>query len=250
MSRDAWWKSFFGGPYGALQPALFSEADNRQACDSIERVVALSPESRVLDVPCGTGRIAIELGRRGHVVTGVDLSETFLRHARRDAERAGQAVSWRQGDMRHLEETASFDLVVCWWGSFGYFDRAGDEAFARGAAAALRPGGALVIDTLLLETSMPRFEPRGFSLVGETYVLEEREYVADTGRLEITWIFLGDRKPLRTDRSSMRLYSLFELSQLLREAGFDTVSLRSKSTGQPVSITERPEEAVVVAARS
>src|SRR5690348_9766856 len=41
--------------------------------DFVEKRLGLAPRSRILDVPCGSGRHSLELARRGHSVTGFDL---------------------------------------------------------------------------------------------------------------------------------------------------------------------------------
>ena len=53
--------------------------------DELLRRVPLEPGARILDVGCGPGRHAHELGRRGFVVHGVDISQTFIDVALADA---------------------------------------------------------------------------------------------------------------------------------------------------------------------
>ena len=53
--------------------------------DELLRRVPLDPGARILDVGCGPGRHAHELGRRGFVVHGVDISQTFIDVALADA---------------------------------------------------------------------------------------------------------------------------------------------------------------------
>ena len=48
-------------------------------------ISALSAGGSVLDAGCGTGRVAIELARRGHEVVGVDLDPGMLDTARAKA---------------------------------------------------------------------------------------------------------------------------------------------------------------------
>lgn len=49
---------------------------------------------------CGTGRHALELGRRGYYVVGGDLSEGMLHQARKAAQAAGlPTVTFQQADM-------------------------------------------------------------------------------------------------------------------------------------------------------
>ena len=70
----------------------------------------------VLDAGCGTGRVAIELARRGHDVVGVDLDPAMLAIAHRKAP----YLLWYQGDLATIEVTVPgpsatrclFDAIV------------------------------------------------------------------------------------------------------------------------------------------
>ena len=68
------------------------------------------PGGRILDAGCGTGRVAIELDRRGFPVVGVDLDASMLGVARRHAPH----LPWILADLTTLDLHASgvFDLVV------------------------------------------------------------------------------------------------------------------------------------------
>lgn len=120
---------------------LTGEHCDREAA-SIIRLLELAPGTRVLDVPCGEGRIAGRLARHGCDVVGIDLNEHFLGLAR---ERHPQAV-FEHGDMRALADRGEFDAVVNWFTSFGYFDAATNDAILAGFARALRPDGMLLLD--------------------------------------------------------------------------------------------------------
>lgn len=93
----------------------------------------------VLDAGCGTGRVAVELHRRGHRVVGVDSDPSMLAVAR---EHAGP--TWLQEDLARLGLTARFDVVVA-AGNVVVFVEPGTEALVVARMAAhLRPGGLLV----------------------------------------------------------------------------------------------------------
>lgn len=62
----------------------------------------------VLDAGCGTGRVAIELARRGVRVTGVDLDASMLATARRLAPH----LEWIQHDLATLDLGRTYDVVV------------------------------------------------------------------------------------------------------------------------------------------
>jgi SAM-dependent methyltransferase len=99
---------------------------------------------RVLDVGCGPGRHAHELARRGIVVHGIDISETFVELARREAP-AG--ATFERMDARALPFEAEFDAVVCLCqGAFGMMAANGDDdAVVAGMARALRSSGRLAL---------------------------------------------------------------------------------------------------------
>src|SRR5271170_1352173 len=64
----------------------------------------------VLDAGCGTGRVAMELSRRGHPVVGVDVDEAMLTAARAKAP----GLAWLLGDLADpaLDLGRTFDVVV------------------------------------------------------------------------------------------------------------------------------------------
>ena len=69
---------------------------------------ACGPQSAVLDAGCGTGRVAIELDRRGISVVGVDLDASMLSEAKLKAPH----LRWLQGDLCDVDLGRKFDLIV------------------------------------------------------------------------------------------------------------------------------------------
>jgi len=96
----------------------------------------------VLDAGCGTGRVAIELARRGHRVVGVDSDPAMLEVARRKAPE----LSWVEADLADaaLDLGRLFDVVVM-AGNVLLFVAPGTEGqVIENAAGWLAPGGRLV----------------------------------------------------------------------------------------------------------
>ncbi len=75
----------------------------------------LPPGSSVLEVAPGPGYLAIELAKFGrYAVTGLDISETFVSIARKNAAEAGVQVDFRHGNASAMPfADESFDLIVC-----------------------------------------------------------------------------------------------------------------------------------------
>ena len=104
---------------------------------------------RVLEIGCGTGRVAISLARDGCSVTGIDVAEAMLAIARDKVERAGLAdrVTLRQADMRRFDLGARFDLAIAPINTFMHNATLDDQL---GALECIRrhlaPHGLLILD--------------------------------------------------------------------------------------------------------
>jgi SAM-dependent methyltransferase len=177
------------------------------------RALDLTASARVLDVPCGTGRIAKRLRVLGHDVVGVDIEDRFAAVAR-DA-----GVPVIRADMRTaVVRPSSFDAAFCLWGSFGYFDEEGNRRQTEALVDALVAGGRLLIDTLVADTLLPGFVPDAEWSVGDVGVREHRRYDADTKRVETTWTFTSEGTSA-TQATSVRIYAMEELTDLLAACG-------------------------------
>jgi SAM-dependent methyltransferase len=96
----------------------------------------------VLDAGCGTGRVAIELARRGHRVVGVDVDASMLATARAKAP----GLEWVEGDLTDptLDLGRVFDVVVMAGNVLIFVPARTEGLVIANAARWLAPGGRLV----------------------------------------------------------------------------------------------------------
>ncbi|MFD1126106.1 class I SAM-dependent DNA methyltransferase [Lentilactobacillus raoultii] len=81
---------------------------------------------RLLDLACGTGRLAVKLAKAGYQVNGADLSEDMLTMADQRARQAGLSIPFFQLDMRNLEELPMYGAVTCFDDSLCYLTTCSD----------------------------------------------------------------------------------------------------------------------------
>jgi len=217
--KNEWWQNFFSGFWLDLQPVFRASEQTRAEADFLAKALRLSPEANVLDVPCGEGRLSIELASLGYQVTGVDMTQTFLDDARKKASDRNLKVNWKLGDMRDLPWHEYFDGAFCFWGSFGYFDEEGDKEFLKSVFRTLKPGGRFLLDIHAVETILPRFREKDWMEVDDIVVLQNRKWNHKTGRVDEEWKFIRDGKT-EIHHSSIRIYTYGELNRLMKEVGF------------------------------
>jgi SAM-dependent methyltransferase len=229
-----WWRTWFGPGYLSLYDEYLAERTPVEI-DQLEALLALRPPLRILDLPCGQGRHAIELARRGYDVTGVDLSPYLLTVAKERGRAAGVGVRWLPGDMRQPIPGQTFDVILNLFTSLGYFaEEAEDRKVVDAAAAMLLPGGRFVLEIINGERLMARFEPREWFTVGQAAVVEQRSLDRQARRMVV------ERTVTTPDETevnfhALRLYDGRDVEALLRSAGFGTVDLYGDWTGEPLT---------------
>jgi len=185
----------------------------------------ITSNPKVLDLCCGFGRISAELARRGFSVTGVDITESYLKTAKEDADHEKLTIEYIKADAREFVRPDFFDLAVNLYISFGYFERREDDLLlARNVYKSLKKGGSFIIETLGKEIAVRDFvETEWFERAGFT-VLTQYEALDSWTFLKNRWILIKDGKRLEKV-FTQRLYSASELKALLLEAGFSKAEI-------------------------
>lgn len=131
---------------------LLQGGDTREEADLLERLHAEHGNGGMewLEPACGTGRLAVELGRRGWSVTGYDISARMLAYARRRGARV------LRGDLRTFRRPRGFDFAYSLQGTLRHL-QSDREALAhlRATAASLRPGGLYAVGLDLTDYRLP-----------------------------------------------------------------------------------------------
>jgi ubiquinone/menaquinone biosynthesis C-methylase UbiE len=186
--------------------------------EAAEMVSAQLPSgASVLEVAPGPGYLAIELAKLGNYqVTGLDISQSFVRMATENAAKAGVAVRFEQGNAAEMPFAAdSFEFIVC---------RAAFKNFSEPVRAiaemhrVLKTGGkALILDL------RPDASPEAIR--------------ADVKRMGLGWFnSMLTRFILR--QLTRRAYSQEQFREMAAQTPFGKCDIRTDGVGLAVSLTK------------
>ena len=204
-----------------------------QEIDHLVTALELKPGMRILDVGCGPGRHAYELARRGFLVHGIDISQTFIDVALKNAPKG---ATFERKDARQLSFQQEFDAVICLCqGAFGLMTANGhDVDVLRGIAQAGKPGGGVALSA--------------FNAYFAVKYHESAEFDADAGvSHEVTEVKNASGQGIQVDLWT-GCYTPRELRLLLDVVGLEVRSISSVEPGaygNDVPTLESPEFLVI-----
>jgi SAM-dependent methyltransferase len=241
-SRTDWFKRAFADDY----VWLYAHRDEREAARQVRTAIKIVPfeaGQKILDIACGAGRHVLAFARLGARVTGVDLSKTLLKIARKRIRRYGFPVTLVHGDMRDLAYDGRFDGATIWFTSLGYFSTvAEDRRVVRGLAAALKPGGWWLIDLpnpAFLERNLIQHSRRVVNGPHGKATISERRRIISR-RIEKT-IEITDSRGRRSYMESVRLYRPEQFGALINAAGLITDGILGDYDGRAMT-AESPRQ--------
>jgi ubiquinone/menaquinone biosynthesis C-methylase UbiE len=219
-------------PFAPFYDRLMADVPYLRWCDYLEKIWKKQkrPIHNVVDLACGTGEITVELAKRGYDMIGVDLSEEMLLYAKEKGQNAGQNILWLNQDIAQLDLYGTVDVAISSLDSINYIidKRQLLQCFKR-AHLFLEPDGLFIFDV----NSPYKFEK----------VLGLNTFAYDCSDLYCVWQNYYDKKThlcefditvfqkegtgfLRYDEQQMeRCYSVEELTNCLRRAGFVRISV-------------------------
>jgi SAM-dependent methyltransferase len=228
-------REFYSETYDTVVPDWPGELD-------FYRQLAIETHSKgqaVLEIACGTGRVALRLAQAGVNVVGLDLSPAMLSVARQKSTGMNN-IRWVQGDMRFFDLRERFGLVIIPGHSFQNILTVEDQTATLGAIGEhLIPDGTLVVHLDHLSVSWlgeltgdlgAVFEPAGTFKHSKTKQLIRTsqawsyEPATQTAISQTVWEVMDDNGD-PTDRwesGPLRFHCLFrfEMEHLLARIGF------------------------------
>jgi ubiquinone/menaquinone biosynthesis C-methylase UbiE len=257
-----WYEDFFHGLALDLWRKAISPQQTKAEADFLMKVIECTEGSNLLDVPCGNGRLSLELARRGYRLTGVDIASEFIEEARAKAaqsmsesppanagatEEVARAFSvwitgatlvpqFMIGDMRHVEGEEIYDGAYCFGNSFGFLAYPDMETFLSGVARALKPGGRFVIETgMAAESIITKFEAESSHQIEDILLTIKERYLAAESCIDTEYIFEQNGK-VESRYAKHWIYTVGEIRRMLERAGFEVLNLYGSLKCEPYTL--------------
>jgi SAM-dependent methyltransferase len=169
------WRIWNAGDYDRVSSYMQIEAEG------FYRRLAVPPGSRLLDVACGSGQLALIAARNGVDATGIDIAEHLIERARERTRVEGLSASFHEADAEDLPfADADFDVVTS---VAGVMFAPRPEVAAKELLRVCRRGGII---------AMANWTPQGF--IGQMFRIIST-FVAPSGMREpVLW---GDETEVR-----------------------------------------------------
>jgi SAM-dependent methyltransferase len=215
--------------------AVFYDAVYAFRTQDIAFYVAMAREGNgpILEVGCGTGRIALPLAETGHEIHGLDASPSMLQILRSKlAGRPELKLLLHEGDMRTFDLGQKFAQVFVPFRAFLHNDTIDDQLAAlQSFHRHLRPDGRLVLDIFAPSYRMMSNDKIDVSLPAQPLadgriitVMDHAKYMHKDQRLEverhIDTVYLDGTLKRTIEHFHLRYIFRYEMELLLRQSGF------------------------------
>jgi SAM-dependent methyltransferase len=236
-----WYCDWFNSPYYHL---LYKHRDEKEAehfIDNLIRHFKIKPGSRILDMPCGKGRHAVYLEKKGFDVTGADLAENSIRIAKNSENKNLRFLVHNMLDPFPGRE---YDAVMNLFTSFGYFETEEEDLRAlSNMKDCLKKNGLLIIDFLNAAEIQKNIKPREIITIDDTEFTILKEI--RNGFIYKTVEFSAEKQTMRFCEK-VRLLGLKDFQTLLFATGLQIIDTFGNYSLEPFS--EENSERLIIAA--
>lgn len=240
--NDNWYEDFFQGINCELWENAIPIEVTKQEVDFLLSELNLQKGQHILDIPCGYGRHAIEFSKRGFNVTGIDISETFMKGLNEKIVSEKLNIQAIQANILDIQLNEKFSGAVCLGNSFGYFNIDRMKVFVGKVASSLESGSKFIINSgMIAESILP-------NLLNYS---KNKSYTVGNIKMDVTNIYnvadsyltshLLFTKEGQTEEHSFKHYvfTLGEVKRLLKLYGLSTIATYSSTSKEAYNLGDQ-----------
>ena len=186
-------------------------------------------KSAIIELACGTGRLAIPLAKKGHTVYGVDIDQGMLDFAQKKALSEDVDIQLSVQDCTQLNLPIKSNFIYMTGNSFQHFlTNESQNALFKSVKKHLNPGGEFLFDTrnpILHELAKDQIYEESIEKNGETFhVVNKESYDPLTQILHCTSTYTSTQNQY-TDSINLRYTYPLEMKRLLEQHGFELIHI-------------------------
>ena len=240
--EDNWYETFFQGINCEVWENALPAEWTAQEVDFILEKLNVHPGHQLLDIPCGFGRHAIELSKRGFKVTGVDISKTFIDGLTEKISSQKLNIEAIEADVLSVQLDGTYAGAICMGNSFGYFHFDHMKLFVEKVSHSLEAGAKFIINSgMIAESILPNLQTYAKNKVytiGNITMEVTNTYHAEDSFMTSQLLYTKDGK---TEQHAFKHYvfTLGEVRRLLQSCGLRTVATYSTTSKEPFKLGDQ-----------
>jgi 2-polyprenyl-3-methyl-5-hydroxy-6-metoxy-1,4-benzoquinol methylase len=210
----------------------------------------------VLDLACGTGRLAIELASRGYNITGMDKFDDPIAKARENAAKRSVDIEVVKSSLQEMNIHGNFDSAYCVQALYYLLNEQELSKFLKKLHSILRPGGLLIIDTGNFISMFGSYEKvRTLKNSGKNWQVSRRiaNRIDDVNMLfyhvEHSTMTVGGKTKRWNETHVLRMWTFPELRAELLTHGFTKIHIFGKQKAGSKEANDHAPRLVIVAKR-
>ena len=217
-----------------LNPEIDLASRTKQSIENtIEFIVKFCNKSdlKILDLGCGPGLYAERLAGLGHKVTGVDFSESSIKHALNQAKIKRLSIDYICKDYLTIDYKNEFDIILLIYTDFGVLIPADRERLLTNIHHALKPNGIFIFDVINMKNQEQKFQEY------KSWKYENSGFWKDTPYLELTngfnysndrvflrqHIIIDQTENIKTYRFWTHYFENNDIIKILKSKGFTNI---------------------------
>lgn len=237
--HNDWYTNFFQGLNCEMWEKAVTPEWTISEVNFLITSLNLQPNARLLDIPCGFGRHAVELAKRGFQLTGVDISAEYVAQLTERVRSEQLPIQVLQGDILTMDIGRAYDGAYCMGNSFGYVDYEGMNAFVEKVASALKPGARFVVHSgMVAESILSHFPETGHYVLGDLTMDIRNTYAIEESCM-LTELTYTKENQVEVHHFKHYVYTLAEIKRLLKRHNMHTIAVYQSTDSQDYQLGDR-----------
>ena len=188
----------------------------------------------ILDLGCGPGLYSEIFAKKGHNVTGIDISKHSIEYAKKSAIDQKLNISYQNANYLNIDlEADKYDLVVLIYTDFGVLDPKERDKLLSLIYRVLKKGGTFIFDVLKDNELEKRISPKNWEAVesgfwsASPYIALSESFLYESSKVILFQHIIADsNENIETYRFWTHFFSQNDIIKILKPHKFSNINFR------------------------